>query len=52
MAWYAEVLNITNAQNVFTYIYSSGDPSKMIPPAQSQVDHLPIRPFIGLRTEY
>jgi hypothetical protein len=52
MAWYAEVLNVTNAQNVFANIYSSGDFDRGELPTQSAFRHLPIRPFLGIRGEY
>jgi hypothetical protein len=54
MATYLEVLNITNSMNVFSYLYSTGDPTTtpMTLPVRSEVDHLPIRPFIGIRAEY
>jgi TonB family protein len=49
---YAEVLNVTNSHNVFTYLYDTGDPATVTMPVRSEVDHLPIRPFLGLRAEY
>jgi hypothetical protein len=52
MAWYAEILNLTNAQNVFANVYSSGDFDRGEPPTASQFRHLPIRPFLGIRGEY
>jgi TonB family protein len=52
MAAYLECLNITNAQNVFAYVYGPGDPASMTPPSQGAINHLPIRPFIGIRAEY
>jgi hypothetical protein len=45
-------MNVTNAQNPFVYLYSTGDPVKGVEPQQSSVNHLPIRPFIGVRAEY
>ncbi|MBL8952459.1 MAG: TonB-dependent receptor [Myxococcaceae bacterium] len=57
MAFYAEVMNVTNAMNAFTYIYGSGTtdptaPGGVMQPERGQVNHLPIRPFIGVRAEY
>jgi TonB family protein len=49
---YAEILNVTNSMNVFTYLYSSGTPPNGPLPVRGEVDHLPIRPFLGLRGEY
>ena len=46
------VMNVTNSMNVFTYVYDTGDPSKGVEPKQSSVNHLPIRPFLGIRAEY
>jgi TonB family protein len=52
MAVYAELLNVTNSMNVFTYIYGLGDPATMTPPDRGAVTHLPFRPFLGIRAEY
>lgn len=49
-AVYAEVMNITNAQNAFSYIYGTG--TTTMEPERGQVNHLPIRPFLGVRAEY
>jgi hypothetical protein len=51
-AAYLEVLNVTNTQNVFTYIYNKGTYADGIEPSRSAFNHLPIRPFLGLRAEY
>jgi hypothetical protein len=51
MAWYAEVLNLTNASNV-ALTYDSGDFAGGVPPQQGSFNHLPIRPFLGIRGEY
>ncbi|WP_158502462.1 TonB family protein [Vitiosangium sp. GDMCC 1.1324] len=51
-AWYAEVLNVTNAQNVYAYLYDTGTPNEGVLPVQSEFNHLPIRPFLGLRADY
>jgi TonB family protein len=75
MAWYAEVLNVTDAQNVFVYIdnpaaqrsggedvelfganpaniCSMGATETTCPAQRTAFDHLPIRPFLGIRAEY
>ncbi|MBK7862356.1 MAG: TonB-dependent receptor [Archangiaceae bacterium] len=52
MAVYAEVMNLTNSTNVFSYIYGLGDPKNGVLPDRGVVNHLPIRPFLGLRAEY
>ncbi len=67
MAAYLEVLNVTNSQNVFAYIYGNDcDKSLMLSgpqceaanvasgkqPTQTEFNHLPIRPFLGVRAEY
>ena len=49
--WYAERLNATNAQNVFATVYDTGDVPSGTLPEQSTFNHLPIRPFLGLRVE-
>lgn len=54
LSWaaYAELLNVTNTMNVYTWIYGSGDYASGLPPAQSAFTHLPLRPFLGIRAEY
>ncbi len=52
MAWYAELLNVTNAQNEFAQIYGKGDFAGGVPPVAGTFNHLPIRPFLGVRGEY
>lgn len=67
MAAYLEVLNVTNAQNVFAYIYGNSCSAdlKLTPdqcaqrnfangtePTKTDFNHLPIRPFLGVRAEY
>jgi hypothetical protein len=52
MALYAEMLNLTNTMNVFSWVYGSGDPAMGVEPNRGRFLHLPIRPFIGLRAEY
>ncbi|MDP1825799.1 MAG: TonB family protein [Archangium sp.] len=49
-AVYVEVLNVTNTQNVFSWVYGPG--GKGVQPNQGRFTHLPIRPFLGLRGEY
>ena len=51
MAWYAEVLNLTNATNIFSLTYDSGDFARGATPGQGSFNHLPIRPFLGIRGE-
>jgi TonB dependent receptor len=51
-AVYAELLNVTNTMNVFSYIYGSGDFAGGVPPGRGSFNHLPIRPFFGVRAEY
>jgi TonB family protein len=51
-AVYVEVLNLTNTQNVFTYMYGAGDFAAGVEPARTSFNHLPIRPFLGLRGEW
>jgi len=51
LAWYAELLNVTNAQNVFLYVYGKGDYASGTPPSLGTFNHLPIRPFLGIRGE-
>lgn len=52
MSLYAEVLNLTNTMNVFSWVYGEGDYATGAPPNQGRFTHLPIRPFVGLRAEY
>jgi hypothetical protein len=52
MAAYGEVMNITHSQNVFIYIYDTGNPATQSVPQRDAVNHLPIRPFLGVRAEY
>ena len=52
MAWYAEVLNLTNATNIFALTYDSGDFPGGVQPSSGSFNHLPIRPFLGVRGEY
>lgn len=51
-AFYAEVLNVTNTMNVFSWVYGEGDIANGMPPTQGRFNHLPIRPFLGIRGEY
>jgi TonB family protein len=51
-AVYAEVLNVTNTMNVFSWVYGAGDFDAGVPPGRGRFTHLPIRPFLGLRAEY
>jgi hypothetical protein len=51
-AFYAEVLNVTNTMNVFSWVYGPGDLASGVMPAQGRFTHLPIRPFLGIRAEY
>ncbi len=51
-AWYAELLNVTNTQNVFLYVYGSGNYANSTAPTLGTFNHLPIRPFFGIRGEY
>jgi TonB dependent receptor len=51
LAWYAELLNVTNTQNVFIYTYGKGDFANDVEPDRGTFNHLPIRPFFGLRCE-
>jgi len=50
--FYFELLNATNAQNIFTYAYDTGDYATATAPAGGAFNHLPIRPFLGVRGEY
>jgi TonB family protein len=52
MSWYVELLNLSNARNVFTYVYDNGDPVKGVAPSEGIFYHLPIRPFLGVSGEY
>ncbi len=49
---YAEVLNVTNTMNVYSWVYGAGDVTGGVPPSQGRFNHLPIRPFLGIRGEY
>ena len=51
-AVYLEALNVTNTMNVFTYIYDKGDYAGGMEPNRQAFNHLPIRPFLGIRAEY
>lgn len=51
LAWYAELLNVTNTQNVFIYTYGKGDFANNVEPDRGTFNHLPIRPFFGVRCE-
>ena len=51
-AAYLELLNVTNTMNVFTYVYDKGDFANGVEPNQGKFNHLPIRPFLGIRAEY
>jgi hypothetical protein len=51
-AVYAEVLNVTNTMNVYSWVYGPGDIENGTMPTQGRFTHLPIRPFIGIRAEY
>jgi hypothetical protein len=52
MTWYGELLNFTNQTNLFVETYDEGDFANNVPPAQGSFNHLPIRPFLGIRGEY
>lgn len=52
LALYAEVLNVTNTMNVFSWVYGEGNVAEGVMPNQGKFLHLPIRPFLGLRGEY
>lgn len=49
---YFELLNVTNAKSVFLVTYDSGDPASGTLPKEGRFNHLPIRPFLGVRGEY
>ena len=56
---YLEVLNVTNTTNVFAWVYGDGCfapsgncPVESVSPQASAFNHLPIRPFLGLKGEY
>jgi hypothetical protein len=51
-AVYLELLNVSNTMNVFSYIYGSGDYANGVQPTRGRFNHLPIRPFLGIRAEY
>ncbi len=52
LAAYLEVLNVTNSTNLFARIYDQGNFGGNVEPASSSFNHLPIRPFLGVRAEY
>ncbi len=52
LAVYLEVLNVTNSTNLFAHLYSEGDFKTNVEPVASPFNHLPIRPFLGVRAEY
>ncbi len=52
MTVYAELLNALNEKSVYVYSYDKGDPAHGIAPTQGSFNHLPIRPFLGVRGEY
>ena len=54
LSWavYGELLNATNTTNVYTWLYGSGDFAAGVEPARTAFNHLPIRPFLGIRAEY
>lgn len=52
MVVYAELLNVTNHSSVYVYMYDEGDPATGTLPKRGAFNHLPIRPFLGLRGEY
>ena len=52
LAWYAELLNATNATNLFAQTWDHGDSAAGVEPKQGAFNHLPIRPFLGVRGEY
>jgi len=52
MAVYLEVLNLTNSQNLFAKLYDQGNFGKSVEPEAGSFNHLPIRPFLGVRAEY
>ena len=52
LAVYLEVLNVTNSTNLFARIYDQGDFANNVEPVASPFNHLPIRPFLGVRAEY
>jgi len=52
MAIYLEVLNLTNSTNLFARLYDQGDFANKVRPTDSPFNHLPIRPFLGVRAEY
>jgi hypothetical protein len=51
-AVYLEVLNVTNTMNVYSYLYGTGDFANGVTPTRGAFNHLPIRPFFGVRAEY
>ena len=52
MAAYLEVMNLTNSTNLFARIYDTGDYAAGTEPKSGAFNHLPIRPFLGVRAEY
>lgn len=52
MEWYAEILNMTNAANLFALTYGNGDFAANTAPEEGRFNHLPVRPFLGIRGEY
>jgi TonB family protein len=59
MGVYLEVLNVTNTTNVFAWVYDDGCfapaencPDGNVEPQPTAFNHLPIRPFLGLKGEY
>jgi hypothetical protein len=51
-ALYGEILNLTNTMNVFSWVYGPGDFANGDAPVRGRFNHLPIRPFLGVRAEY
>jgi len=51
-AFYLEVLNVTNTTNVYAYSYDLGNYADGQEPQRGAFNHLPIRPFLGVRLEY
>lgn len=49
---YVEVLNVTSTMNLFSWVYGTGDIANGVMPNQGRFNHLPIRPFLGIRAEY
>jgi hypothetical protein len=38
--------------NVYSYLYGAGDFANGTTPTRGSFNHLPIRPFFGVRAEY